>query len=102
MNVLSPDFFAWAVFALVMGCGLVLLGWMLGLNDRDQRTACEMSHLRTKLATTEELLRRSRQHCKEQHDDLHVANLRIRHLQESNQHLALKAVLSTAPEVRRG
>lgn len=100
MNIPSPDFFAWGVFCLAMGGGVLLLGWMLGLRDRDQRLSCEISRERTRAAIAEEMRRRAERHCLQLRDELHVANLRIRHLQESNQQMVLRAVLP--PEVRRG
>ncbi|MFZ3193731.1 MAG: hypothetical protein WA154_11080 [Moraxellaceae bacterium] len=100
MNMLSPDFIAWTAFALVMGVGLVVLGWALGLHDRDQRVGCQLSHTPTQLAQAEWLLSRSRANCKTLVADLQEANERIRRLQESNQALVIRAVLP--PEVRRG
>lgn len=100
MTHLTPDAIAWTAFALAMGCGLVVLGWALGLNDRDQRNACELSKAKTQLAQTDYLLSQSRQSCKALVADLKEANERIRRLQESNQALVMRAVLP--PEVRRG
>lgn len=63
MTHLTTDAIAWTAFALAMGCGLVVLGWALGLNDRDQRNACELSKAKTQLAQTDYLLSQSRQSC---------------------------------------
>lgn len=84
-------------FLILGGIALFILGRGQGLAERDQKASCDLSHARTDLAIANELLRRSRQHCKELHEDLYVANLRILHLQESNQHLVRKAVLGTSP-----
>lgn len=92
MNHLTPDFIAWAAFALAMGVGLMVMGWVLGLSSRDQEHACNLSHVRTQLAIAQEMLRRSRQHCAERTEELHVADARIRHLQECNRQLAAMAV----------
>lgn len=100
MNLTTPDLIAYGLMAGVVLTGVLLLGWLLGMNDRDQKDACEMSQLRTRLAQTEWLLAKSRANSKVLADDLHIANERIRHLQESNQSLVLRAVLP--PEVRRG
>lgn len=99
MTHLTPDAIAWTAFALAMGCGLVVLGWALGLHDRDQRAACDLSHAQTRLAQTEWLLSKSRASCKTLTADLHEANERIRHLQECNRRLMLRAVLASSPVI---
>lgn len=99
MTHLTPDLMAWAAGGLVICALLVTLGWLLGMNDRDQEAGRAMSDLRQQLAVSQELLRRSRQHCAERTEELHVADARIRHLQECNRQLMLRAALDSSPVI---
>lgn len=59
MTYMTSEVIGWAAFGLSFGIGLVVLGWYLGLHERDQRLGCELSRERTRAAIAEEMQRRA-------------------------------------------
>lgn len=87
MTAITPDLIGWAAFLLSMGCGLVVLGWYLGLHDRDHRATCELSQARTELAVA--------------NFNLLTARLSLKAARDANRKLAMKAAIASAG-VRHG
>lgn len=80
--ITTQDLIAAGLLLLVFGIGVLLIGWLLGMNDRDQRSACETSDLKTKLA---------------------IAEFRLEAVRQANRKLAMRKAISTSPlEVSRG
>lgn len=87
---------------ITAGALLVALGWMFGRHDRQQRRVCDASHART-MGVIRAEHQRLVAHNAALTDELHTAQARIRHLQDCNQKLVLRAVLGTSPlEARDG
>lgn len=78
--ITTQDLIAAGLLLLVFGIGVLLIGWLLGMNDGDQRTACETSDLKTRLA---------------------IAEFRLQAARQANRKLAMKAAISTSG-VRHG
>lgn len=74
--ITTQDLIAAGLLLLVFGIGVLLIGWLLGMNDRDQRTACETSDLKTRLA---------------------IAEFRLEAARQANRKLAMKAALTSSP-----
>lgn len=89
----SPDFLAWGALALILGTGLVVLGWLLGMHEIDQRKNCEISGLRTDLAITRNLLARQRRLTAPEEE-------RYQALLEKNKKLALRVAVASSPVSR--
>lgn len=77
----TPDLIAWVLLAGTVLCGTLVIGWLLGMNDRDQRSACEISDLKTRLA---------------------IAEMQVQAARIANRKLAMKKAISSSPlAVRR-
>jgi hypothetical protein len=80
--IATPDLIAYIVLACVFLAGTLVIGWFLGLNDRDQQNACDKSELKTRLA---------------------IAEMKVQTTRNANRKLAMKAAIASSPlGVRRG